>query len=186
MLYLCVGVLGCLQFTDGAGGVHGNILTNYDTDDALINVGRLGLSLTVSIGIALMVHPLRSAARRLLNSVRELKATPADARAPGPAGTAAAPSGMPREVLEALAIQSSGMLAAILIPEITVVWSFMGSTVCMLVGYVLPAACYLALRRWGSSAHRRYWRGAWALAVAGSALTVVCTASTLTQYSNSL
>lgn len=238
VLYLCVGILGSLQFigagagTGAAGaaaGVQGNILNNYPTDDTLITVGRVGLSLTVSIGIALMVHPLRNAWRRLAHAPTAppgggggggapVQPTPREQPAPqagagrgdagehersplsaafastatgaGVPGGASSPptgggangAGGAREILEAVLIQSSGLLAAIFIPEITTVWSLMGSTVCMLVGYVLPAACYLALRRWDSQTHLRNWVSAWALAVAGSVLTVVCTACTLMQY----
>jgi amino acid permease len=87
-----------------------------------------------------------------------------------------------REACEALCLQGSGLLVAIFIPEITIVWSFMGSTVCMLIGYVLPAACYLALRRWGTQTQLRNFAKAWVLVVGGSVLTVVCTACTLMQY----
>jgi len=191
VLYLCVGVLGFLQFAGTPGGVAGNILLNYPSSDLLINLGRLGLSLTVSIGIALMVHPLRAAIRRFLPPVWQpptSQPSPALVDAETTArlvamGAIAAPAkrGV-REVTEALFIQLTGLLAAIFIPEITAVWSFMGSTVGLLIGYVIPAACYLALRRWDSQTHLQNYRGAWVLAVVGAVLTVVCTVSTLTQY----
>ncbi|KAJ1632194.1 hypothetical protein T492DRAFT_868649 [Pavlovales sp. CCMP2436] len=169
VLYLCVGVLGFLQFAGTPGGVAGNILLNYPSSDLLINLGRLGLSLTVSIGIALMPSPALVDAETTARLVAM--------------GAIAAPAkrGV-REVTEALFIQLTGLLAAIFIPEITAVWSFMGSTVGLLIGYVIPAACYLALRRWDSQTHLQNYRGAWVLAVVGAVLTVVCTVSTLTQY----
>lgn len=246
-LYLAVGVLGALQFLGGktggggGGGVAGNILNNYAADDGLITLGRAGLSLTVSIGIALMVHPLRGACRRLRQTLTvhpahsqllPLKSAappapppehsplsaafahtgaacaagaPFGAAAAQPAEGGSAPAGGGsgggggasgggcggRELLEAVLIQASGLLAAVYIPEITSVWSFLGSTVCMQIGYVLPAACYLALRRSDGHAHLRAethahdCAGAWALAVGGSALTVLCTSSTLSQFFSS-
>lgn len=181
-LYLIVGMLGVAEFSAAPGGVRGNILLNYPCDDVLISLGRLGLALTVSIGIALMVHPMRSAIRTLLPpSCVPARGKGAQAEPEGAQGEPAPYRGA-REVLEAFLIQSSGLVVAIFIPEITVVWSFMGSTVCMLIGYVIPGACYLGLRNWGSQQSLSNWMGAWALVVGGSVLTVVCTYITVVEY----
>jgi amino acid permease len=169
-LYLCVGVLGCLQFGADGAGVRGNVLLNYAADDLSINAGRAGLALTVSIGIALMVHPLRGAVRQLL-AVRSAADRGGDGGVRGV-----------REVAEAMVYQATALLAAIFIPEIEVVWSLLGSTVCLLIGYVLPAACYLALSQWAGAGALRHHRKAQALLVGGTALTLLCTATALAQY----
>lgn len=215
-LYLSVGVLGSLQFPRAtSGGVRGNVLLNYGNHDALMSIGRLALSLTVTSGIALMVHPCRSAIRRLVRTASGAEPIPAAPASPPPPASQKRPAQSPmdrvdtdtdadlddgdqdepqpplppppaaspaRDTLEAALIQASGLIVAVYIPEITIIWAFMGSTVSMLIAFVLPAACYLALRRWKRQSTLRKRRGAWVLLVTGSVLTVVCTISSISSY----
>eukprot|EP00941_MAST-03F_sp_MAST-3F-sp1_P003975 g3975.t1 len=40
----------------------------------------------------------------------------------------------------------SSFICAVLVGDVVIVWTFMGSTIAVIIGYVLPAACYLRLR----------------------------------------
>jgi len=85
-----------------------------------------------------------------------------------------------RTTIEALLIQSTAIVTAIFIPEITFVWSVMGSTVCMLVAFILPAACYLSLHKWQVLRTRRCF-GALALLILGILLSIVCSVQSVMQ-----
>lgn len=50
-------------------------------------------------------------------------------------------------VLKTLFIVSSSLLVAALIPGILVVWTFMGSTICLVIAYIFPCIFYLKVRR---------------------------------------
>ena len=40
----------------------------------------------------------------------------------------------------------SALLLAIVVPSVTIVWSIMGSSVSLVIAYILPSACYLRIR----------------------------------------
>lgn len=57
-------------------------------------------------------------------------------------------------------------------PGIGVVWSIMGSTVGIGIGYILPASSYLVIRRHKPFERRKL--AAWVLLISGIFLMVVC------------
>ncbi|CAM9727164.1 unnamed protein product [Discosporangium mesarthrocarpum] len=55
--YFWVGIMGYL-YGACSGGVEDNILNNFGTDDTLMNIGRIGLSVTLLVSFPLLVVPL--------------------------------------------------------------------------------------------------------------------------------
>lgn len=179
LLYLSVGIFGCIQFWTPEGGVRSNILLNYSSDDPLLFVGRVALTFTVSTGISLMVHPCRGAVRNIARNILSAGAgerfRTGDRAERPPAPEASCAGGTTRSTVEAFLLQLTAGVSAIYIPEVTTVWSILGSTVCMLVSFVFPAACYLSIRRRSSwTTCPKCWASI-ALLVWGIVMCVVCT-----------
>ena len=57
-----------------------------------------------------------------------------------------------RRGLLAIFVTLTSLLAACLVADIVVIWTYMGSSVCVIIGYVIPTVSYLKLRAgksWG-------------------------------------
>ena len=92
-----------------------------------------------------------------------------------PRSSDAAPPPLPlwQHAALTLGIVCVALVLALTIPSITVVWSIVGSSVSMLVAFVIPAASYLRIRRSKGWTARR--AGAWALLAISAPLCVLCT-----------
>ena len=69
------------------------------------------------------------------------------------------------------------ILSAVSVPNVAIVWSVLGSTMGMLIGFVVPCACYLKIRR--DKGMRLINIGAWALLCFSMVLTLACTYITI-------
>jgi len=78
-----------------------------------------------------------------------------------------------------VAIVLSALEIALKIDSITVVWSIMGSSVAMVIMYLIPAACYLKIRKAKGWTPRRV--GAWVLLLVVTPLCIACTAQAVAQ-----
>ena len=81
-------------------------------------------------------------------------------------------------VIFTIIIVVSALEIALSIPSITVVWSIMGSSVAMVIMYLVPAACYLKIRKVKGWTPRRV--GALMMLVIVTPLCIACTAQAVT------
>lgn len=72
-----------------------------------------------------------------------------------------------------------GFVAAVLVPGVAIVLSICGSSVAMLISFIIPAACYIKIR-WHKPVNPRSI-GAWTLLVFSSVAAIVCTTQTLSE-----
>jgi amino acid permease len=168
-------------------GVPGDILQVMATSDPLANVGRAGLSLALLMSYPLLVLPCRNSLQRLVfllpqyfrdvfqgqSSERQpfIPATPVQAKTDRTGTPSQLP--LPQHVGITMAILFSVLVVALMVSEITVIWSLMGSSMSLIVAFVLPCACYLKIR----SRKGRNWRriAAWCLMIAAIVACLLCT-----------
>jgi amino acid permease len=72
-----------------------------------------------------------------------------------------------------------GYVAAVTVPGVAIVLSICGSSMAMLISFIIPAACYIKIR-WHKPVNPRSI-GAWILLVFSSAVAIVCTTQTLSE-----
>ena len=73
-----------------------------------------------------------------------------------------------------MTIATYAFIGAVSVPGVAVVWSILGSSLGMIIGFIVPAACYLRIRG-GKGLGRKTNMGAFALLVVSIVLAVVCT-----------
>jgi len=151
VLYSVAAVAGYLNFR---GLTCGNILLNYDSNSSklhLITIGRMALFLALCCSLPLMVHPCRENAEKLMLLLRtkpdSSKVDDAEGFLEEENEVTIAEFSTRRRVLHALVINVSAMISAIFIPGVQVVWTFMGSTVAIVISYMLPTAFYLRIKQ---------------------------------------
>lgn len=125
-LYTWVSLFGYLSF---GRDVNDNIILAYPSGDKLILVARLAVSTALTLNSPLTVHPALS----LLNS--------ADADAAGSGG-----QGRLHRALSALVFIAAATVLAIVVPNISTVFSLVGATCTTVVSLVLPVALYVRLK----------------------------------------
>lgn len=81
-------------------------------------------------------------------------------------------------VLLTVGIMASATACALLLPGVVVVWNFMGSTVGILISYVLPCASYVRIRAQKPNSDKRK-RTAWIILAISSVLCVVCSVQSI-------
>ena len=164
--YVGVGVVGYLPL---GREVCDNILLNYSSNDPLVNVGRLALASTLFLSYPLLVLPCRQTVARLVllataPAARARDSGGVDETAPLlepssprvevvaiPARPDASGGGWDLEGRTASRIGLSVFLVAMAAllatttDRVTVIWSFMGSTVVCFVAFTLPGTVYLKL-----------------------------------------
>jgi amino acid permease len=82
-------------------------------------------------------------------------------------------------ILSTAALVLVGYVAAVTVPGVAVVLSICGSSVAMLISFIIPAACYIKIR-WHKPVNPRSI-GAWILLIFSSVAAVVCTTQTLSE-----
>eukprot|EP00656_Telonema_subtile_P028129 TRINITY_DN303_c0_g1_i4.p1 TRINITY_DN303_c0_g1~~TRINITY_DN303_c0_g1_i4.p1 ORF type:complete len:435 (+),score=88.98 TRINITY_DN303_c0_g1_i4:590-1894(+) len=122
--YAVISVFGYAEFR---ASICDNLLKNYDhTKFSFVLVGQVGLSCTLLLSMPLLSHPARGSLETLWAK------------------------GQPQPFwirsIETLAIVVLAAFIGSQIASIVTVWSFLGSTVSIMIGYILPAASYLRLR----------------------------------------
>jgi len=156
-LYTVMGVIGYLSFP---GNVNGNILKNYPADDTFMLISRICLSFTLIAGCALIMFPLRVALERELFPNNEYSYL--------------------RSLTFMSIISGCGFIAALYIPGIIVVWSFVGALLCNATAYIFPSLMYLqqyagkANTIWNSLDGTKRWAAA-SLSIIGIVLMGLCT-----------
>ncbi|KAH7474661.1 putative sodium-coupled neutral amino acid transporter 10 [Phytophthora ramorum] len=197
IFYILVGIMGYLFAFQQQGGVQGDILNNFSDNDPLVNLGRLGLLITIQLSLPLIIQPCRSNLLRLAKIMRTFMRTRAkvydatdssdsdnEVEAAGegttllPTGGATPPHGrlkaMVVHVVLTVGIMAGVITIALLSPGVAVVWNLMGSTVGLLISYVLPCVSYVCIRREKPNTDRRKLT-AWIILAVSSIVCAVCT-----------
>jgi len=131
LIYTVVACFGYMQFRDNSCD---NVLKNYDNKSTLITCGRAALALTLLLSFPLLTHPCRNELNKLIN-LDKLKV-----------GETQLKESTFFYVLETTLLVSMFYVVGVSINSIVTVWSFLGSTVCIIIGYILPAIMYLKIR----------------------------------------
>ncbi|TDH65873.1 hypothetical protein CCR75_001315 [Bremia lactucae] len=193
LFYMVVGAMGYLFAYRQQGGVQGDILKSFSDDDPLINFGRLGLLVTLQLGLSLIIQPCRANVFRLakiatgytrskiystcdLSESENEEAADESTRLVTPPG-GHAQAGLTSNIVYVLltvGIMTSVLSIAFLLPTVAIVWNIMGSTVGLLVSYVLPCVSYVRIRREKPKTDRRII-SAWLILVVSSLACAACT-----------
>lgn len=122
-VYLTFGLVGYLQF---GSTVSENIFKSYPDSDNLINIARLMFVFLMFTSFPLLAFPCRTALDQLIFGNRPWERS--------------------RQIVEACFIISNALICALFIPNVLVVWGFIGSTVAVAILFLLPPLFYLKLR----------------------------------------
>ncbi|GAB9469893.1 hypothetical protein Gpo141_00007156 [Globisporangium polare] len=184
--YMVVATMGYLFAYQLPGGVKDDILNNFTINDSLINVGRLGLLMTIMMNLPLIMQPCRMNTIRLGKYVSGFIKTYSSRSSYGediallttPTAMQAVTPAVPNQnvfhfVLTVLLISGAVSLALVL-PGVAVVWNMVGSTVGILISYVLPCVSYILIRKNRENMDRRKVT-AWSILVVSSIMCVACT-----------
>ena len=169
IFYLVIGFAGSMYGNcTPTGAVQGNILLDFDEDDPLLFMGRMCLALTITLAFPMLVIPARDI---VIKSVQQLKLSVESA----PEDSATVYSDAHSELREALLAEEhgesppidaeeapvsftwrlataifvfwSGAACACCVTSIDVVWDLLGSSLSILLSYLIPCASYIALTR---------------------------------------
>jgi hypothetical protein len=81
-------------------------------------------------------------------------------------------------VVTTIVIATYSFFGAVCVPGVAIVWSVLGSSLGMIIGFIIPCACYLKIR--GTKGMKRRTNfGALALLVFSIVIAVVCTGQTI-------
>lgn len=164
LFYLFVGFSGSMYGNCTPNGVvEGNVLLSFEEDDALLVVGRLCLSLTITAAFPILVVPCRDVILRALANNAEIEGGDEEGEY-GEEGnindlaepllnvSATAPSITENEnasqrILVSVIIFWSGAAVACCVKSIDIVWDILGGSLSLIMGFILPSASYIVLSR---------------------------------------
>lgn len=196
LFYTLFGNMGYLFAFQQQRGVQGDILNNFNNNDILVNLGRLGLLVTIQLNLSLIMQPCRTNVLRLAKIVSGIMSTCTklyDAsdlaecnfeqesinegtRLLHSSDGVAFSDGSRQwsnstfvHVLLTIGIMASVITMAFLSPNVAIVWNLMGSTVGLSISYVLPCVSYICIRRDKPSTDRRKFF-AWIILVTSSVI----------------
>jgi amino acid permease len=196
-IYLLVGISGYLAAYEDTTD---DITRNFALNDPLMLMGRGGLSVTLLFGLPFLVLPCRESLLEIIDHIsgsnwsqkpepilmaESFQCGTVDELQPlqntrGEQHAYVAPSERLVTIVHVgstVLILAFACCTAILAPGVSSVWSLMGSSVAMLLGFILPGAFYLSIRRKKSMSSRKV--AACLLVLFGVVLGVICTACSL-------
>ena len=207
--YFVIGVAGSVYGPCTPSGlVQGNILLDFDEKDPLLLMGRLCLALTISMAFPMLAIPARDIVIRAL-PVMEVEDSTSngdggvvgvndamdDLREPLLEEGVGGPEGEVIEIIEepwplrllvvvlffwtAVGIASG-------VSSIDVVWDLLGSTLSILLSYVVPCGAYVFIQREDQSQNRFVTMFAWALMALSGPLMLISTLNAVYNMINSL
>ena len=125
LLYIVIACFGYLEFRNTACD---NVLKNYDDNSVLISFGRLSLGITLLFTVPLLTQPSRDSLTRLIYNGRKVELS----------------QGV--HVLITTCLVVAFYILGSSVSSVVTIWSFLGSTVGIMIAYILPALMYLKLR----------------------------------------
>jgi amino acid permease len=150
IIYFVISVMGYLSFR---GHVPDDILLAYGKSP-LLTVGRAGMIITLCCGVPLLTLPCRDMLHDALFPRKD--------------------KSISRIFIISLVLLGSALLMAVSIPNIAVVWDFLGATTSTVACFVCPAVFYLRLRK-KPVFHDLNGVKALLLLVTGAVMCVLCT-----------
>jgi amino acid permease len=165
--YMAIGFSGSLYAACTPDGhITGNILLSFDDSDPLLLVGRLCLALTITLAFPMLTIPARDI---ILRSWKEHSTTAlivADNNLEEPLldereNSTIASLGIetPASILHRLAVAIvvfwSGAGVACCVSSIDVVWDLLGSSLSILLSFLIPCGSYLVLVKEGNNTFSR-------------------------------
>jgi len=145
-LYISVGIFGYLSF---GGDVKSNILLNYDDGDPFVLIGRFAICSAIILGYPMSSWVMRNSFEQILfyfkqrsRSYMELEDQENETALfmqnwRYVSGT--------QNFLETAVILVGSMFLAILIPDITTIFRFAGSTSAVAINFIIPGFMYIQL-----------------------------------------
>ena len=176
IFYLVIGFAGSMYGNcTPSGNVQGNILLDFDEDDPLLFMGRMCLALTITLAFPMLVIPARDIIIRAVKQITLVNysfATPTESQVE--VGTVH--SNAQSELQEPLLVEEAngddtasneentsvslvwrlaaaifvfwtGAAVACCVSSIAVVWDLLGSSLSILLSYLVPCGSYIALTR---------------------------------------
>jgi hypothetical protein len=148
------------------GAVQGNILLDFDEDDPLLFMGRMCLALTISLAFPMLVIPARDILIRTVKSsystaeeeagtiysdaqseLREPLLVEENGRGDVVPHDADAFVPLSWRLAAAIFVFWSGAAVACCVTSIDVVWDLLGSSLSILLSYLIPCGSYIVLVR---------------------------------------
>ena len=186
--YVMIGFFGSMYGNcTPSGSVQGNILLDFDEDDPLLLVGRMCLALTITLAFPMLVIPARdilihtvkwcnsclkpraeeeaaSVYRDALSELREPLLLEENGGGDVVPEVEDASAPLTWRLGAAIFVFWSGAAVACCVTSIDVVWDLLGSSLSILLSYLIPCGSYIALARkqapceTGESPVGRGWR----------------------------
>jgi amino acid permease len=169
--YLMIGFSGSMYGNcTPSGAVQGNILLDFEEDDPLLLMGRMCLALTITLAFPMLVIPARDISIRTVKWCNSCLESRAEEEAPsvysdahselrepllpeenGGVGVipedADASVPLTRRLAAAIFVFWSAAAVACCVASVDVVWDLLGSSLSILLSYLIPCASYIALAR---------------------------------------
>lgn len=175
VLNLLVSFFGFFQFRQY---IDQDITRNYRHDDFLVNIGRVALALTLLLSFPLLIFPCRAVINRLIwriesKTLLQSQPSTAPSRSHLSNATRTGPSRV-MWLLETGLLVFLGYILAYYIPQVAMVWGFVGAIGTTIMIYILPPAFYLRVRIHPPRPDLKQI-AAWGLMLTGLAVLIVCT-----------
>lgn len=171
-LYTVMGFAGsCYGHCTESGKVQGNVLLDFAENDPLLMVGRMCLALTITLAFPMLVIPardilLRSVILPYLNA-EENAGVPADDTAAqlheplltdeerpaedeeeaSTTGDSTVMTSFGLRLVTSIGIFWTAGLVASCVASIDIVWDLLGSSLSILLSYLIPCGCYLVIMK---------------------------------------
>jgi amino acid permease len=160
-LYFVIGLLGYMvDYED----TEDDILNNFADRDPAMTVGRIGLAITLLSSFPLLILPARTNLHQLVANAFKLST-------PG-TGPESKTDAMFR-IGETIFLVALSLSAASGLKTVVTVWNFLGSTLGLLVSFILPPLFYLKIRKPHFKSSMTV--PAWLLLIFGIVSLIVCT-----------
>lgn len=188
--YEVLGIIGYLTFGSGVGS---NVIAMYPWTSIIIAIGRVGIVLLVALSYPLQAHPCRACLHTLTSGLIKKKQDPNSSMEVNeeeddlldtkddhgmPVGK---PMGNKKFTALTVAIIVFGFAIAMVIDELEVVLSFVGSTGSTMISFILPGMFYFSLFRHEGGITK--WL-ALALSIYGMFVMVFCLSFNIYKLSN--
>eukprot|EP00471_Norrisiella_sphaerica_P010991 CAMPEP_0184499510 /NCGR_PEP_ID=MMETSP0113_2-20130426/41663_1 /TAXON_ID=91329 /ORGANISM="Norrisiella sphaerica, Strain BC52" /LENGTH=533 /DNA_ID=CAMNT_0026887433 /DNA_START=243 /DNA_END=1844 /DNA_ORIENTATION=+ len=150
-LYLLVASSGYLIFHDDTKG---NILLNFPATDMLLTIGKAGVACALTSSLPLCLHPCRENFYLLwykfkgATMSKDLNAPLLSGQENGSSqrqGSEKPQASLLFHVLITLTMMGSALFLALNVPAVSIVFSFLGATACVIICYALPIIMYIAV-----------------------------------------
>jgi len=164
--YMAIGFSGSLYAACTPDGtIQGNVLLSFDEADPLLFVGRMCLALTVTLAFPMLTIPARDIilraikegiSQQMITNENDLEEPLLDGHEdsdavveqdpPSPLVISSSPPPFFHRLGVAIIVFWTGAAAACCVSSIDVVWDLLGSSLSILLSYLIPFGSYLVLK----------------------------------------